>query len=303
MANPEHVEILLAGADAVRQWRDENPEGFLDLREANLANTNLHTVDLRQVSEFGLPQLNCTADFTGANLSGAAIIAGSLAGSRMCGASFSNATFQSADLASTNLQHADFTGASIAISRFTDARLNIANFQSSELFAVDFGRSVGGFSAHSGADLSGVNFSIATLMNCSFNGSKLTETNFTNATMYGVQFADTDLSTANGLDSLRFSGPSGIDIETLFRSRNLPDSFLRGCGVPEDLITYLSSLTGAAFDFYSCFISHSSRNDEFARRLHARMQQEKLRVWFAPEDMRGGRKSGDQIDSAIRLHD
>ena len=33
------------------------------------------------------------------------------------------------------------------------------------------------------------------------------------------------------------------------------------------------------------------------------MVQEKLRVWYAPEDMRGGRKSIDQIDQAIRVHD
>jgi hypothetical protein len=33
------------------------------------------------------------------------------------------------------------------------------------------------------------------------------------------------------------------------------------------------------------------------------MVQEKLRVWYAPEDMRGGRKVLDQIDEAIRVHD
>jgi hypothetical protein len=55
--------------------------------------------------------------------------------------------------------------------------------------------------------------------------------------------------------------------------------------------------------FYSCFISHSSKDQAFADRLHSRMVQEKLRVWYAPEDMRGGRKSIDQIDQAIRVHD
>ncbi len=33
------------------------------------------------------------------------------------------------------------------------------------------------------------------------------------------------------------------------------------------------------------------------------MQQERLRVWYAPEDMKGGRKSCRQIDEAIRVHD
>jgi len=33
------------------------------------------------------------------------------------------------------------------------------------------------------------------------------------------------------------------------------------------------------------------------------MQDEKLRVWYAPEDMRGGRKTYEQIEQAIRYFD
>ena len=33
------------------------------------------------------------------------------------------------------------------------------------------------------------------------------------------------------------------------------------------------------------------------------MREDKLRVWYAPEDMKSGRKIRDQIDTAIRLHD
>src|SRR5262249_12555221 len=55
--------------------------------------------------------------------------------------------------------------------------------------------------------------------------------------------------------------------------------------------------------FCSCFISHSSKDQPFADRLHSRMVQERLRVWYATEDMRAGRKSLDQIDQAIRVHD
>jgi TIR domain len=55
--------------------------------------------------------------------------------------------------------------------------------------------------------------------------------------------------------------------------------------------------------FYSCFISYSTKDEEFAKCLHSRVVEEKLRVWYAPEDMKGGRKSVDQIDQAIRVHD
>jgi hypothetical protein len=33
------------------------------------------------------------------------------------------------------------------------------------------------------------------------------------------------------------------------------------------------------------------------------MRDEKLRVWFAPEEMKGGQKLGEQIERAIQLHD
>ena len=40
--------------------------------------------------------------------------------------------------------------------------------------------------------------------------------------------------------------------------------------------------------FYSCSITHNSKGQAFADRLHSRMVQEKLRIWYTPENMRGG---------------
>jgi len=94
------------------------------------------------------------------------------------------------------------------------------------------------------------------------------------------------LSAVNNLDQVEHVGPSTIGIDTLYKSNGkIPESFLRGCGVPDILITYLPSLVGPGIEFYSSFISYSHKDEEFAQRLHARMQQERLRVWFAPHDM------------------
>jgi len=54
---------------------------------------------------------------------------------------------------------------------------------------------------------------------------------------------------------------------------------------------------------YSCFISYSTRDQEFAERLHSRLRDKGLRVWFAPEDIQGGKKIHEQIDEAIRVYD
>jgi TIR domain len=106
-------------------------------------------------------------------------------------------------------------------------------------------------------------------------------------------FGDVDLS----------GGPSVVDFRTLQRSSTLPLAFLRGVGPPNTLIEYLPSLLGQAIRHYSCFISYSSKDDAFAHRLHADLQDNDVRRWFAPEDMKIGAKIRDTIDDAIRLRD
>ncbi|MGA2705779.1 MAG: toll/interleukin-1 receptor domain-containing protein [Isosphaeraceae bacterium] len=116
---------------------------------------------------------------------------------------------------------------------------------------------------------------------------------------------DLNLAQVIGLENVRHLGPSSIGADTLLQSEDkIPEEFLRGCGVPDGFITYLPSLLGSLqpIQFYSCFISHSSKDADFASRLHSRLRDEKLRVWFAPEDMKGGRTSREQIERAIHLH-
>jgi hypothetical protein len=83
----------------------------------------------------------------------------------------------------------------------------------------------------------------------------------------------------------------------------ISESFLRGAGVPEDSVAYMKSLTGSAFEFYSVFISYSTKDQDFADRLHADLQAKGVRCWFAPHDVQGGRKLHEQIDEAIRVYD
>src|SRR5208337_248617 len=95
-----------------------------------------------------------------------------------------------------------------------------------------------------------------------------------------------------------------VGIDTIYKSRGkIPDAFLRGCGVPDGFIAYIGSMVGRPIEFYSCFISYSTHDQEFAKRLHADLQAKGVRCWFAPEEMKAGHKLDEQIDEAIRLHD
>lgn len=119
-------------------------------------------------------------------------------------------------------------------------------------------------------------------------------------------FGDLDLSGVKGLESVRHVGPSNIGVDTLYRSNgNIPITFLRGCGVPEEFSRQIPYILGfePVIQFYSCFISYNSADEAFAQRLYARLRNAKVRVWFAPEDVRGGEKLHEQVYNAIQVHD
>jgi hypothetical protein len=65
----------------------------------------------------------------------------------------------------------------------------------------------------------------------------------------------------------------------------------------------MRSLTGEALEFYSCFISYSTKDQEFADRLYADLQNKGVRCWFAPHDLKIGDRFQEEIEKSIRLYD
>ena len=159
-----------------------------------------------------------------------------------------------------------------------------------------------------GANLSGTNLAGANLRIADIGGANLKVANLTGADLTHAFFLETimlqtNFSDAKGLVDCRHIGPSFIDYRTLEISGQLPEAFLRGCGLPDTLIAYLPSLLNRPIQYYSCFISYSSHDEAFADRLYADLQAAGVRCWFAPEDMKIGDKIRVRIDEAIRHHD
>jgi len=152
-----------------------------------------------------------------------------------------------------------------------------------------------------GANLEGATLVGTTLLYACLGGATLADADLTDALFYDTDFGNNDLSRCKGLENCRHAGPSNIDFPTLQRSWPLPLAFLRGVGLPELLIEHLPSLLSQKF--YSCFISHSSKDQVFAERLRADLQANGVRCWFAPHDLPIGAKILDTIDEAIRLRD
>jgi hypothetical protein len=156
-----------------------------------------------------------------------------------------------------------------------------------------------------GTYLKEANLSNANLPDANLDGANLDGANLENATINETVFADIDLSETKGLDKLQPLGPSIVDHRTLIRSKNLPEKFLRDCGLPDQFIEYLPSLLNSMepIQFYSCFVSHSSKDEEFAQRLHADLQAKGIRCWYAPENLKIGDEISPTIDKAIRVHE
>jgi hypothetical protein len=55
--------------------------------------------------------------------------------------------------------------------------------------------------------------------------------------------------------------------------------------------------------FSSCFLSHSSKDEDFAQKLAGRLKSEGVPVWYAPEDIQAGDKIYDQVKKAIATFD
>jgi uncharacterized protein YjbI with pentapeptide repeats len=305
MANAEHVEVVKRGRDAIAEWRVSNPDVRLDLTKSVLT-----AIDLR-----------------GANLAGANFEGANLAGPLFAGVRSERARLE------LEIHHSELTLA--LVSRFTvsmktdlaelfrkhiDQKMLDIRLLANDILPLHDGRPAnlrevnlrGATLANAnltGADLTGADLAGADLMGTDLTGVDFTGADFVDANLAGAVFrkttlADVDLSATKRLDEVMHLGPSSIGIDTIFRSKGkIPESFLRGCGVPDGLITYLPSLVGAGIEFYSAFISYSHNDEEFAKRLHSRMQQEHLRVWFAPEDMPGGKKIHEEIEAQIRVHD
>jgi uncharacterized protein YjbI with pentapeptide repeats len=286
MANEEHLKKLKEGVSIWNLWRQGHRKLHIDPKpllsidpkhlysygeEIDLSGVNLSGVDLSgaNLDSVDLREANLSrANLSWANLYGVDLSGANLYGANLLGTTLSRAT----------LSRADLRGANLSMANLREADLNWANL--------------------SWANLNAVNLHYTTLMR-----AYLSKAHMDGAELLETLFADTDLSSVRGLSSCQHAGPSMIDHRTLIKSRQLPLSFLRGCGLPEPLIASLPDLMDEPIQLYSCFISYSHQNEAFAHRLHDALQDKGVRCWYAPENMRAGKKIHEQIDEAIREYD
>jgi TIR domain/Pentapeptide repeats (8 copies) len=211
----------------------------------------------------------------------------------------------------TSDERPDLSGLKLEGDSLDGYNLSSADFSGAVLNSVSFRLASCNDSSFEGATLSDVVF-LAELYRSNFRGSfisftvfhlcPLDESDFTEAMLLYNSFASGSLRDVRGLDATQDSHNS-IGIDTFFGSGGLPETVLRASGVPEEFIQYSASLVGKAIEYYSCFLSYSSKDNEFARRLYNDLRGKNIRIWFAPEDLKIGDRLRSRIDESIRIHE
>jgi hypothetical protein len=209
---------------------------------------------------------------------------------------------------SVGLRGLNLNAVEMVANPFRGIDFDLTYFPNPDLVAANLGKTNLRGSNLTVADLRVANLREADLTNCdlrwaNLNGADLRGANLAGAVLQGTVFGSTNLTNVMGLDACFHSGPSVLDQATLVRSGSLPLQFLRGCGLPNNFIDYLPSLLNQPVQFHSCFISYSTKDQEFADRLHADLQNAGVRCWFAAHDIKGGEKIHEQIDEAIHVYD
>lgn len=194
------------------------------------------------------------------------------------------AYLQKTNLQKTNLRYSDLGDSNISQSDLSKSDLFKSNLRDTDLRAT--------------------RLCFSNLSNADLRRSLLDGADFSNSFVGWTVFGDVDLGNVVGLDKVHHHGPSTIGLDTVYRSKGkIPPKFLRRAGVLEIFIDFISSFTDKALEYYSCFISYSSKNQDFVERIHADLQNEGVRCWFAPKDLKTGDKIRQRIDESILIHD
>jgi hypothetical protein len=208
----------------------------------------------------------------------------------------------------------DFRYANLTRCIFRDTDLAGVNFRAANLTSADLQGSNPYSALFENADLTDANLRGANLYSAELNSVTLTDANVRHARFGFTSIADTDLSTMQGLDEVVHVAPSVIDSITLRRTAaNLADAsdldtirvfrFLANAGVDDELLRVVRTWIGKPIEFYSVFVSHSSLDKDFARKLYADLRAIGVRCWFDEHQIMPGDNIMEHIDRGIRLWD
>ncbi len=274
----EHISLIKKGVPFWNKWRRNNVSLEPDFFGVNLSFTNLSNADLSQANLWEAKLKK--SRFWGANMKNADV----------CYADLSGADLSEADLSGANLTEADLSWAKLHRTNLSGANLWGANLTGAEITNVNLSR----------ANLNDARLNKARLTDVDLSNTDLTNTDFTEAVIEWIIFGDVDLSRVKGLVTVLHTGPSTVGLDTLHRSKwKIPEIFLRGVGVQENLIEYIKEYARDQVSRNTYMISFAESDRPFAEQFSSDLQSKGLRCWLFSEDM----KEEGRVLKSIRLID
>ncbi len=182
-----------------------------------------------------------------------------------------NANLTKVDLSGVELIHLNLDGADFSGSKLIDT-----NMYGSNLMRAHFERS----------NLLRANLQGTDLYKCTFRHSCLSQADLSFSKLGETVIIDSAINDCVGLDKCQHKYPNVIDIRTMLKSGGLPASFLRACGYPNSLIEHLGRFL-VNFNYHTCFISYSDKDDEFVSKLYGNLTQENVQCCRYKEDSSG----------------
>ena len=263
MANPEHVEIVRAGAEAIAEWRLSNRRVKLDLRGAGLVGCNLAE----------------------ANLAGANISTADLGFADLFKANLSRTNFVRTNLLRATLPLANFSYASLMEANLFACDLTLTKFPRANLSKAD--RS---FAHLLGANLAGTKFS-----NAIFESTSVSDCDLSACT--GLETVQHLGPSTVGTDTLVLSFRSGGN-----RLPPELEGFFRSSGVPEGLLRTVPTIVGA-ITYYTCFICYGQPDYSFALTLREELLKKGVTSWLYSMDATPGQRTWSEIQQKRREAD
>jgi len=206
------------------------------------------------------------------------------------------ADFRHAKLAGCNFSRADLASACLRAADLRGARLTGANLYTTLL---------------EGANLTDADLSSCNLQSAELQSVTVERTNFAGARFGFTAIGGVDLSGALGLDESMHTNPSPIGGDTLRLTaaglgrqpeytRRAVVTFLRNAGMHDEVLSVFRSWVGTPIEFYSVFLSHSSLDKEFARKLYADLRALGVNCWFDEKQILPGDNILEFVDQGIK---
>lgn len=314
MAIEEHLAMVKQGVAAWNHWRDANPAFQPDLSRVNF--WSLETSDPYLMESLWNVWRLERQSYNLKNVN--------FASTKLRGACLSSADLRSARFHCADLSFADLRNATVDRAQFRDAKLKAVKMVGLHAVQADLRGADLEYSDLSGANLTGADLTHSNLKSVNLTGAILDGADLSQSLLQWSLLVDVDLSQVKGLEAVRHYGASSIGMDTIEHSHGkIPESFLQGCGLSALEIEYVKlAVPGLEAEQVnviverirqlrlqgggqpgSCFIGFDLQNEEFARQIHADLQQHGIRCWFVPVHRKFGEPLRPTLDRQKRLRD